>query len=455
MSLALSHSLRARLLWLLSAAVIAIACAQAVIAYKTALRETNEIFDFQMQQMAMSLRNGLPIGSEFGRKSIEPESDDEKFDFVVQIWAVDGQRIFRSTKRAGLPRQKSVGFSTIDVRDSTYRIFLVDSGDRFIQIAQNLSTRKDLATRLALRTVSPIGVLVPLLLMLVWWVVSTSLTPVARVRAQVASRNVDSLDHVDEAGLPDEVRPLVHELNLLFKRVRKAFDAQKNFVSDAAHELRSPLAALKLQVEGLKRANNESTREVAVGRLSAGIDRAIRLVEQLLILARQQASSSENIVNVKVDLSQIVHLALLDVASIAKARNVGVRLVHADECILVGQDEMLHILTRNLLDNAIKYTPVGGIVEISLSLFENRIELLVEDSGPGVPEADRDRVLDRFYRVLSSEGSGSGLGLAIVKTISDIQGGTLVLGRSLKLGGLSIAVTFTSVSSIPAKTFVS
>ena len=148
-----------------------------------------------------------------------------------------------------------------------------------------------MASTLALRAVAPIAVMAPLLMLAVWWIVSASLAPVSRVRRQVAERQADDLTEVNEAGLPAEIRPLVHELNLLFARVRQAFEAQKSFVADAAHELRSPLAALKLQVQGLQRAGDDAAREVAAGRLAAGIDRATRLMEQLLVLARQQANA--------------------------------------------------------------------------------------------------------------------------------------------------------------------
>lgn len=439
----LTHSLRGRLLWFLFAAIIATACAQAVIAYRTALTEANSLFDFQMQQMAMSLRKGLPISSEFGRKSITPENQEEKFDFVVQIWAAaDGRRIFRSTERAGLPRQTAIGFSTIEVGGASYRIFLANDGDKFIQIAQDLSARQDLARTLALRTVSPIGVLVPLLLVLVWWVVSTSLVPVARVRQQVASRNVDALDQVNADGLPDEIRPLVQELNLLFGRVRQAFDAQRNFVSDAAHELRSPLAALKLQVEGLRRAQNDTTRELAVVRLGAGIDRATRLVEQLLMLARQQASASSDLRQMPVDLLNVVQLVVLETAASAQARRLALCITEGQPCSLPGQEEALRILVRNLLDNAIKYTPEGGSVELALYRDTTDWVLQVADSGPGVPPAERARVLDRFYRTAGAEGSGSGLGLAIVQTVADLHGARLQLDSAPVLGGLRVQVRF-------------
>ncbi|MDP3651472.1 MAG: ATP-binding protein [Rhodoferax sp.] len=441
MNIDLSHSLRARLLWFLFAAIILTAIAQAFIAYRAALAEANEIFDYQMQQMALSLRPGLPVSSELVDRFITNE--DENFDFVVQVWTADGRRVFQSTELAELPQRSALGFSSVDARGTTYRLFSVASGTQLIQVAQDLAARRELAGALALRTAGPILVMVPLLMFLVWWVVSTSLAPVTRVQKQIAAREVDALTEVSEQGLPDEIRPLVQELNLLFHRMRQAFDAQKNFVADAAHELRSPLAALKLQVEGLRRAQSDAGREVAVNRLSSGIDRATRLVEQLLVLARHQASTATATGNTLVDLAQAARLAMADVATAAQTRSIKLSLVQASECRVSGQEEALRILLRNLLDNAIKYTPLGGQVDLTLDHDgDHAVVVQVDDSGPGIPQEDWDRVLDRFYRVPGAKGGGSGLGLAIVKAIADFHCAEIAMGRSTRLCGLCATATF-------------
>ncbi|OGB28697.1 MAG: two-component sensor histidine kinase [Burkholderiales bacterium RIFCSPLOWO2_12_FULL_61_40] len=443
MNIDLSHSLRARLLRFLFAAIILAAIAQAFIAYRTALAEANEIFDYQMQQMALSLRPGLPVGSELANRFITNE--DESFDFVVQVWTADGRRVFQSTELAELaepPQRSALGFSSVDARGTTYRLFSVASGTQLIQVAQDLAARTELAGTLALRTTGPILVMVPFLMLLVWWVVSTSLAPVTRVQKQIAAREVDALTEVSEQGLPDEIRPLVQELNLLFHRMRQAFDAQKNFVADAAHELRSPLAALKLQVEGLRRAHTDAGRELAVHRLSSGIERSSRLVEQLLALARHQASTAAATGNTLVDLTQVARLAMADVATAAQTRQINLGVEQPGECQLSGQAEALRILLRNFLDNAIKYTPIGGQVNLTLRRDGEHIVLHVDDSGPGIPEEDWNRVLDRFYRVTGTEGGGSGLGLAIVKAIADFHGAEISMGHSTRLGGLRATATF-------------
>ena len=245
------HSLRARLLGFLIAAIVATAALQAGVAYRTARAEADAIFDWQMQQTALSLRPGLASAPD-GTRGAAP--DDENFDFVVQIWTSEGLRVFESAARAALPQRAVLGFSDVRARGTTYRVFSLQTRSQVIQVAQDMAVRREMAAALALRTVAPIALMVPVLMLLVWWVVGTSLAPVARVGAQLAQRQADDLSEVAENGLPDEVRPMVRELNLLLERVRQAFDAQKNFVADAAHELRSPLAALSLQIQGLRRA---------------------------------------------------------------------------------------------------------------------------------------------------------------------------------------------------------
>lgn len=439
MSLQPPHSLRARLLWLLLAGIVVTALVQAIVAYRTARAEADEIFDYHMQQTALSLRSGLPQQATAGHD--DDEGHDEGYDFVVQVWTQDGLRVFQSA-RAAIPRRETMGFSDVPARGTTYRVFAMRSDAQVIQVAQDMAARREMAGTLALRTAAPIVVMAPLSMLLVWWVISSSLAPVQRVRRQVSERQADDLNEVSEAGLPDEVRPLVHELNLLFARVRQAFDAQKSFVADAAHELRSPLAALKLQVQGLQRASDDGTRGLAVARLHAGIDRATRLVEQLLVLARHQASAAGGQRPQPVALSELVKQAVADIAGVAQSRRIDIGVSRADEGVFLGHPDAARILVRNLLDNAVKYTPEGGTVDVEVQRSSDAWLLEVQDSGPGIDEVDRERVLDRFYRVAGSQATGSGLGLAIVKSIADLHGAALTLERSARLGGLCVSVRF-------------
>ena len=434
------RSLRARLLWLLFTAIAITVAVQAPAEYRTEMAEADQIFDYHMQQTAMSLRTGLPQ-SGWQHRSRAATSDEDD-DFIVQVWTSDGQLIFRSIDQPELPQRAVLGFSEVRYQGTRYRVFSVASPTHVIEVAQDLAVRRELARGLAFRTMLPLAVMTPLLLVLVWWAVSASLAPVTRLRRQIAQRRAEDLGDVDETGLPDEIQPLVHEMNLLFSRVRKAFEAQKSFVADAAHELRSPLAALKLQVSALRRAGDEATRELMANRVDQGIDRATHLVEQLLVLARQQAGIAESVAAEPLVLADLVRLELAEAAPGAAARGVDVGLGRAAEAPVRGHREALRILLRNLLDNAVKYTPRGGTVDVEVERTGGAVVMRIEDSGPGIPEADRERVLDRFYRVHDMAGTGSGLGLAIVKTIADLHGARLTLGRSERLGGLRVDLNF-------------
>ena len=441
---ALTRSLRTRLLVYLLAAVSLVAMTQAVVAYRAALEEADDIFDYHMQQMASSLSAGLPMATAPPpRRNSRP--DDDNFDFVVQLWTNEGVLVFESAPRAELPQRAVLGFSDVAAHGTTYRVLSVETPTQTVQVAQDMAARQNLARGLALRTVGPTLALVPLLMLLVWWVVTTSLAPAARVRAEVAAREADDLSPLNESGLPDEVRPLVQEINLLFGRLRSAFEAQTHFVADAAHELRSPLTALKLQVQGLQRSHDDATRELAVQRLGLGVDRATRLVEQLLVLARHEAAAASGSRAGPVDLVETSRMALADSTPAATARQIVLGLSSDPAVCVNGHAEALRMLVRNLVDNAIKYTPEGGRVEVQVNLTEAAAVLQVDDSGPGIPEEDRGRVLDRFHRLPGSSAAsptGSGLGLAIVKAVAELHGARLTLASSPALGGLRVQVEF-------------
>jgi two-component system OmpR family sensor kinase len=439
--------LKARLLWFVLAAILLGAVLQATTAYRSALQQADALFDDHLRQVARSLRGGIPLGASL------PDAEDEAgFDLYVQIWGQDGTQIFRST-RSALPPRAVLGFSDVEAHGKHYRVYSLQTSFQTVQIAQDLDARTARARALAARAVLPFALLTPLLMLAVWWVIRRSLAPVERARRQLAQRAADDFSPLAGVGLPDEVRPLVDELNLLFGRVRGAFDAQKTFVADAAHELRSPLTALKLQAQALRaHAPTNDTlaeREVGIQRLNQGIDRAIRLVEQLLVLAREEAGSAP--AGEAIDLRDVVRLAVADVLPQARLKQIDLGLTddHADTLARVqGEPEALRVLLRNLLDNAVKYTPAAGRVDVSVAVAQGRPLLRVDDSGPGIAAEDRERVFDRFYRASGAAAeTGSGLGLAIVQVIAARHGATLQLDRSERLGGLQVSVLFPALPS--------
>lgn len=427
---AAAPSLRRRLLWLVLAAIALASALQAATAYRTALRNADALFDSQLQQLARSIDAGVPLLPAQGRV----------YEFSIQVWGPGGVHVFRSEGRE-LPVPGVIGFSDVAVGGTDYRVYRLETGQRTIQVGQDLDARRARARALAVRAVLPALLMAPLLMAAVWWLITASLAPVERMRRQVAGRRSEDLSPLSEAQVPAEVLPLVRELNLLFRRVDSAFASQRHFVADAAHELRSPLTALKLQAQALRAPGRDADDAAALDRLEQGIDRAIALLSQLLLLARVESADAG--AQEVVDLETLCRDAVTEVLPQAQRKEVDLGLQPGEQGLSVqGQPEPLRILLRNLLDNAIKFSPVRGHVDIRIFLDAGTPVLRVEDSGPGIPEPERRRVFDRFYRGLADEAPGSGLGLAIVQAIAQRHGAQVALGRSPSLGGLRVDVRF-------------
>lgn len=439
MSIPLSYSLRARLLFFLLAAIAVGALVQGTIAYRSTLQQADDIFDSLLQRTALSLGTGdglLRMGPSHAKGSGTPMADD----LIIQIWTPDGVRVFNSRSRRPLPDQIILGFADTEVEGSTYRVYSLATPFQVIQVAQDMQVRKRMAGALAWRTVAPIAAAAPLLMLIVWCVVSWSLRPVKRARAQVADRRPEDLSPINVPDLPDEIRPLMQELNLLLERMRGAFAQQKQFVGDAAHELRSPLAALTLQLQSLRRAPDDASRQLAEQRLATGIERATRLVEQLLSMARQE-NTAESLPAEPVDLADALRLALSETLAAANAKDLAVEMRGELQAWIRGRRDDLVLLARNLLDNAIKYTPAGGHIDIRLETSADQVLLLIDDNGPGIPPEERGRVFDRFYRIEGNTQHGSGLGLAIARAVAQRHGATITL-EDAPDGGLRAKVSF-------------
>lgn len=253
-------------------------------------------------------------------------------------------------------------------------------------------------------------------------------------------RSGESLDPVDIGEVPREVEPLVQELNLLLSRMDQALQSQQRFVADAAHELRSPITALKLQVQTLARATDEQSRTQGIARLLGGIDRISRLVEQLLALARHEPLSQRFEVEA-VSLNACLEQAKSDVFPLMMSRDIELRQGRSEPVTVLGEAGSLRILMRNLLDNAARYIPEGGIIKTDLEREGDAVVLKIQDSGSGIPRSERGRVFDRFFRVPGTEQTGTGLGLAIVKAIAERYKGSVELDNG-ELGGLLVKVKF-------------
>jgi len=255
-------------------------------------------------------------------------------------------------------------------------------------------------------------------------------------------REAADLTPLPDDDLPEEVQPLVQEINLLFGRLSQSFDAQRAFLANAAHELRSPLTALKLQAQALARTSDPQAREQAVARLNQGVDRAIRLMQQLLVLARQESALPDSASWQSVDLRALLAQVVQDLLPQAQSRSISLALEAEATASVHGDADGLQILLRNLTENAIKYTPEQGRVRLRIARHNAVTRVVVEDSGPGIAPAQRERMFERFVRADDAPGTGSGLGLSIAKAIAERHGAGLTLGHSADLGGLSVRLEF-------------
>ena len=418
--------------------MLVLACVQAAITYRTARAETESLFDAQMQRIALSLSGRLAASELDGPLTEGPAAVQ---GMIIQIWRADGVMLYRSPTNRLLPLQAVIGFSDVRMAGERWRVYARQTPNQVVQVAQQVEARQQMAGQLALRAVLPVALLAPVLMLIVWWVVGRALAPVERVRRQVAERRPGDLSPLPTAGLPAELRPLVDEMNGLLTRLAAAWDALTHFTADAAHELRSPLAALRLQVQSLQRAPDEAARNLAAERLIGGVDRATRLIEQLLALARQEGAAREAAL-APVDLSALARAAVAEALPEAARRGITLAADAPAPQPVSGQTEALAVLLRNLIENALRYTPAGGQVRVGVQAAESGqgVELVVEDSGPGIAPEDRQRVLDRFYRVPGAPGHGSGLGLAIVQAIAQRHGVALRLDESPALRGARVAL---------------
>ena len=437
------YSLKTRLLGFVMLAILLAALVQAATAYRGALQQADALFDDHLQQVARTLQRNVLLRSQSLDQQTEELLSADGFELYVQIWGQDGTPLFRS-RHSELPPRAVLGFSDVDAGGKQLRVYSLQTALQTVQIAQDLGARSARAEALALRAVLPFLALTPLLMLAVWWVINQALAPIERARQQVAQRAADDLSPLVDGGLPSEVRPLVDELNALFGRVQTAFDTQRNFVADAAHELRSPLTVLKLQAQALRgQDTSHPTHSEDITRLNQGIDRAIRGVEQLLVLAREDAGSTQPTAIVSLDA--LLQRTVADVLPQALHKQIDLGLADTAApppvCQVMGQADALHTLLRNLLDNAIKYSPAGGQVDVSLTQGATHCTLTVEDSGSGIPPADQARVFDRFYRASTASAEvGSGVGLAIVKVIAERHAASVALSTSARLGGLRVDV---------------
>ncbi|MEJ0037635.1 MAG: ATP-binding protein [Gammaproteobacteria bacterium] len=430
-------SIRARLLITLLTLVTCASLLAGWFAYRQAVQESATLFDYQLRQMALSMRNQVGLAQQ-----IEVPSEQGDADFVVQIWDVFGRSVVYLS-RPGLPgiNRPNAGYANFDFNGEPWRVYGLETIDGVIQVAQPVRIQQAIARSSAIRVAIPVLLLVPILGLAIVLVVQGGLRPLQRLASEVQRRQVNSLTPVETEHLPDEAAPLVRELNRLLARVDSAFANQRAFIADAAHELRSPLTAVRLQLQLLDRATDEAAAGEARARLGEAVDRAAHMIEQLLTLARNEPRDSSAELKT-LALETPAAEAISDMHALAQSRHIELEL-RADPNVRVrGDQAALRTLVRNLVDNAVRYTPEHGQVEVRVSPADTGATLEVLDTGPGIPEADRARAFDRFYRRAAAPEGGSGLGLAIVKAIAERHGARIALDTAPFGSGLRVTVTF-------------
>ncbi|VTU34195.1 ATP-binding protein [Variovorax sp. PBL-E5] len=418
--------------------------------YLVTLDEMSEVFDDNLRQVALALadsREALQRGDAAQRHAALPKVYEEHgdFDFTTAVWDLAGNRLSISGPNANLPFSAASGLSRIGKGEQAWHVYTIVSGDRVVQAAQRASSRRLLAAEAASKLLIPVLGLTLLIGGLLVVALRRGLRPLDTAANDVAVRSAVSLDPIDTAGVPLEIHPLIRSINGLMQRLAEAFTVQRQFIADAAHELRSPVTALRLQLQLLERVQDEAGRTRAIGELKLGVERTQRLIAQLLDLSRVDPDG-------RAQLRQPVDLAELAQAAVVKrsveAEHKGIDLgADAPATVTIDADpDQLAVLLDNLIGNAIRYTSPGGRVDVRVARLEGRPMLQVIDNGPGIAEAERERVLDRFYRGEARQRDGdvpgSGLGLAIVSAIAQRHGAQLSLRAAAPLGGLEARVVF-------------
>ncbi|RFU48394.1 ATP-binding protein [Paraburkholderia sp. DHOC27] len=433
--------------WLLGWLIFGLAAASAIAGYgifQTARVEASELFDYELRTVAVSLP--ATLASAHSASQSNPDFGDIADDrIVIEIWDRSGQLVYHSLNAPALGRYPA-GIRTIERGDYQWRVFGLQQAERFIQIAQPFSVREDLARHLALHTLWPLWLMVPATIALVLLVVGRGLAPIRSLSHALSTRSVDSLQPLRlDANVPVEIRPLVDSLNDLLQRLSAASQAQRTFVADAAHELRSPLTAMKLQLQSAARDGTLKAEGKTLERVEGRLNRIIHLVQQLLTLAREDAQPATSMK--PVSLRRLGEQAVGDFSMIAEAKCIDLGLVCIepaspdDTYTVLAEQHSLSVLLSNLIDNAIRHTPDQGKVDVILRRAAGGVSFEVVDSGPGIPEHELARVLDRFYRGEGAQGQGSGLGLAIATRIAQRHHVTLTLRNNAGTSGLSAVVS--------------
>ena len=406
--------------WLIGGLLVA-AVTAGVALYLQVRHEANELFDYQLEAIAVTLPGHISAG---GAVLSDPRFKEVAEDKVtVAVWDLNGHVLYQSSEKFALTHLEPPGLNYLRAYDQRWRVFVLSGPDRFVQVAQPTWVRDELAARMAWRTVLPIVAGLPLVALFIWVVVGRGLRPLSTLARAIGTRTPDSLAPLASAAtVPTEIRPLVSALNTLLGQLASALQAQRLFVADAAHELRSPLTALKLQLQLVQLEPLEATRAVMLTKLDERLNRMIHLVQQLLMLARSDAAVDSAFA--PVNLEALAGEVVGEYAPLAAQKHIDLGLVVRDAGLywVEGDAAALFVCLRNLVDNAVRYAPAKSRVDVILARDDGHIVLEVQDEGPGIAHSETERVFDRFYRGIAASKAGavgSGLGLAIAHRIAE------------------------------------
>lgn len=442
------RSLQARLLAMSMGLVIAVWVGVAWVTWITASHDLDELLDGHLAQAAALLVV----------QQIEPEESDEVADapslhryaprVAFQVFH-EGHLVMRSANAGTVPMSAQPrGFSTVRLSDgSQWRVFSTHGAERDVQVyvGEQTASRREILRAVLLGMLLPLMIALPLLALLLWWAVRQGLDPLRQLGDVLGHRRPQALEPVELGNMPSEMRPMINALNGLLQRIENMVMTERRFTADAAHELRTPIAAIRAQAQvALGAGSDVLQRDHALRYTLAGCDRATRLVEQLLTLARLEAAPAAVASSVvPVNLSGLARSVAADLAPAAMARHQILELEAGTPCWVTGNggnDVLIGVMVRNLIDNAMRYSPDGAKVLLNVVTEGGQPVLRVEDSGPGMTDSQIARLGERFYRVLGSDQPGSGLGWSIVKRLADVFGARIQVSRSSLLGGLAVEV---------------
>lgn len=410
----MTPSLRRSALAWMTGLLTAVGLVAILIAYWYARSEAAEFLDGQLRQIALNVGPGLRSANAPAGSDRDPEDR-----FAITIWDSAGRIVHQSGPEAAIPRQTQAGFADVRAAGASWRVYQARSGERIVQVAQRDTVRAEIADGAALGAAAPVLIVIPLSWLVVGWALNRALRPLNAISDELAARSAAATEPIVLDSVPAEIAPLVASMNGLIDRLQAAVEAQKRFVADAAHELRTPLAAMQIEVDNI-RSSPGADQAHRVAALAAGVKRASALANQLLELARLDEPVAAR--RQSVDLSALLLDCVAACAPLADRKGVDLGANIRPDLRLRGVESELRALLANLIDNAVRYTPPCGNVDVFLGLRDDELVAEVVDSGPGLPPGTETRIFDRFYRGASSNAEGTGLGLAIARRVAERHG---------------------------------